>query len=277
VRHSLNLESGLNDGLALPAVLAFTAALSADDDFVWWEFVFQDVTLGLIFGVVLAWIASVLMPRGRKLTDSIPAHAQSLYALGAAFAIYGIAVGLPPEGNGFIAVFTGAITLGILRPDLRSSFENRADDIVEIVKLGIFVVFGALLTLDGLFGDGWAAVALVAVTLLVARPVAVAIALAGTGVGRAALAFMAWFGPKGVATMTFSLLVLASGVPDGERIFNLAALVVLCSIILHGLTDTPGSEWMARHARPEDQDDESRYASGSAKGSTARPSTSVTP
>ena len=76
------------------------------------------------------------MPRGRKLTDKIPAHAQSLYALGVAFAIYGIAVGLPPEGNGFIAVFTGAITLGILRPDLRTSFEDRADDIVEIVKLG---------------------------------------------------------------------------------------------------------------------------------------------
>jgi sodium/hydrogen antiporter len=251
VRHSLNLESGLNDGLALPAVLAFTAALGADDDFVWWEFVFQDVTLGLIFGVVLAWIASVLMPRGRKLTDSIPAHAQSLYALGAAFAIYGIAVGLPPEGNGFIAVFTGAITLGILRPDLRSSFENRADDIVEIVKLGIFVVFGALLTLDGLFTDGWAAVALVAFTLLLARTVAIWIALAGTGLDAATKGFMAWFGPKGVATMTFSLFVLGEGIPDGERIFNLAALCVFASVLLHGLTDTPGSEWLIRReARP---------------------------
>jgi sodium/hydrogen antiporter len=251
VRHSLNLESGLNDGLALPAVLAFTAALGADDDFVWWEFVFQDVTLGLIFGVVLAWIASVLMPRGRKLTDSIPAHAQSLYALGAAFAIYGIAVGLPPEGNGFIAVFTGAITLGILRPDLRSSFENRADDIVEIVKLGIFVVFGALLTLDGLFTDGWAAVALVAFTLMLARTVAIWIALAGTGLDAATKGFMAWFGPKGVATMTFSLFVLGEGIPDGERIFNLAALCVFASVLLHGLTDTPGSEWLIRReARP---------------------------
>ena len=53
VRHSLNLESGLNDGLALPAVLAFTAALGAEDDFVWWQFVLQDVTLGFAFGVGL--------------------------------------------------------------------------------------------------------------------------------------------------------------------------------------------------------------------------------
>ncbi len=251
VRHSLNLESGLNDGLALPAVLAFTAALADREGFVWWQFVLQDVTLGFGFGIAIAWIAAKLMPRGRKLDDSIPAHAQSLYALGVAFAIYGIAVGLPPEGNGFIAVFVGAITLGILRPDLRVNFANRADDIVEIVKLGIFVVFGSLLTAEGLFGDGWAAVALVAVTLLLARPVAIWISLAGTSVDTATKGFMAWFGPKGVATMTFSLLVLGEGVPDAGRIFNLAALCVFASVLLHGLTDTPGSEWLARReARP---------------------------
>ena len=214
VRHSLNLESGLNDGLALPAVLAFTAALaSGQDDFVWWRFVLQDVTLGLAFGVILGFAASKLMPRGRRFDAESPAHAQSLYALGVAFAIYGITVGLPPAGNGFIAVFVGAITLGIRRPDLRVSFEARADDIVEIVKLGIFVVFGALLTFAGLFADGWAAVALVAFTLLVARPVAVWIALAGTGTDTATKGFMAWFGPKGVATMTFSLFVLGAGDP----------------------------------------------------------------
>ena len=251
VRHSLNLESGLNDGLALPAVLAFTAALGAEDDFVWWQFVLQDVTLGFAYGVALAWGASKLMPRGRKLTDVIPAQAQALFGLGVAFAIYGLAVALPLEGNAFIAVFTGAITLGILRPDLRSSFEDRAEEFVELVKLGIFVVFGALLTLDGLFTDGWAAVAVVAFTLLVARTVAVWIALAGTGVDTATKGFMAWFGPKGVATMTFSLFVLGEGIPDGERIFNLAALCVFTSVLVHGLSDTPGSEWLIRReARP---------------------------
>ena len=117
----------------MPAVLALTAGWRATTTCVV-AVRAQDVTLGLVFGVVLAWIAAKLMPRGRKLTDSIPAHAQSLYALGVAFTIYGITAGLPPEGNGFIAVFTGAITLGIMRPDLRVSFENRADDIVEIVK-----------------------------------------------------------------------------------------------------------------------------------------------
>jgi NhaP-type Na+/H+ or K+/H+ antiporter len=250
VRHSLNLESGMNDGLALPAVLAFSAALAAgEDDFVWYEFVLQDVTLGFAYGIGIGFLAGWLMPRG---ADDIPAHHKSLYMLGVAFATYGVAVVEPLHGNGFIAVFVCAITLGIRRPDLGRHFEERADDIVEIVKLGIFVVFGALLTFGGLFGDGWAAVAIAAFTLLLARTIAIWIALVGTGLDAATKGFMAWFGPKGVATMTFSILVLGQPIAEGERIFNLAALVVFCSIILHGLTDTPGSEWLAnRRGEPE--------------------------
>jgi sodium/hydrogen antiporter len=246
IRHSLNLESGLNDGLALPAVLALIAALSADSDFVWWKFVLQDVTLGVGYGLVVGYVASRLLPRGGALEASIPGHQRALYALGVAFLTYGVAT-LPPHGNGVIAVFVCAMVLGIRRPDIRR-YLARSDDILEIVKLGVFVVFGSLLTLDGLFADGWAAVGVVVVTLLVARTVAVWIALAGTGIDRAEKGFMAWFGPKGVATMTFSLLVLSAGIPQGERIFNLAALAVLCSIVVHGVSDTPGAEWLARRA-----------------------------
>ncbi len=140
--------------------------------------------------------------------------------------------------------------LGIRRPDLRENFEARADDIVEIAKLGIFVVFGSLLTLGGLFEDGWAAVAIVAVTLLVARLAAIWVALAGTGTPPAMKAFMAGFGPKGVATMTFSLLVLSQHLEQGARLFQLAALCVVGSILAHGLTDTPGVGWIARCTAP---------------------------
>jgi len=187
IRHSLNLESGMNDGLALAPVLALIAALQA------------------------------------------------------------------PHGDFLIAVFVCAIVLGIRRPDIAAVFEERAQDVVEIVKLGIFIVFGSLLTVHGLFDDGFAAVAIVLVTLLVARPVAVWLALAGTGVDRYTKAFMAWFGPKGVATMTFALLVLAEGFQASGRLFNLAALVVFVSTIAHGLSDKPGVDWIARRSaeRPE--------------------------
>jgi sodium/hydrogen antiporter len=254
IRHSLNLESGLNDGLALPAVLAFAAVVGDRSGFVWWRFVLEDVGLGFAFGVVVGFLASRLLPRSRALDEEVGPHVKSLYALGVAFAAYGVAV-VSPAGNGLISAFVCAITLGILRNDIRTAFQHRADDIVELVKLAVFVVFGSLLTLHGLFGDGWAAVALVAFTLLVARPVAIALALLGTDTDAPARAFMAWFGPKGVATMTFSLLVLGQVLPHGAEIFNLAALVVFVSIIVHGLTDTPGAEWIARVSERRQQRD----------------------
>jgi NhaP-type Na+/H+ or K+/H+ antiporter len=251
IRHSLNLESGLNDGLALPLVLALTAALSADSDFVWWKFVLQDLTLGVAYGLLIGYLASRVLPRGRDLERSIAPHQRALYALGVAFLTYGLTT-LPPHGNGVIAVFVCAIVLGIRRPEIRRYFEV-SSDIIEIVKLGVFVVFGSLLTFDALFGDGWAAVGIVLVTLVVARTAAVWIALAGTGVDRAEKGFMAWFGPKGVATMTFSLLVLNERIPAGDRIFNLAALAVLCSVVVHGLSDTPGAEWIARRTEQRER------------------------
>ena len=127
--------------------------------------------------------------------------------------------------------------------------EQRAEEIVEVIKLAVFVVFGSLLSFEALFGDGWAAVGIVAFTLLVARPVAIFVALVRTRTDLLTRGFFAWFGPKGVATMAFSLLVLGNqGIESGERIFNIAALVVFCSIIAHGLSDTPASNWLGRRA-----------------------------
>jgi NhaP-type Na+/H+ or K+/H+ antiporter len=248
VRHSLNLESGLNDGLALPAVLALGAALATGQGhFVWWRFVVQNLAVGFGMGLVIGFAAAWLMPRGAGVAQEIPAHQKSLYALGAAFAAYGAAV-LIPHGNGLISVYVTAIVLGVRRPDIRRYFERQAADLVEIVKLGIFVVFGSLLTLHGLLQSGWAAIGVVVITLLVARPVAVFAALAGTATDTATRAFMSWFGPKGVATMTFSLLILSQRISAGSTIFNLAALTVFCSILAHGLSDTAGANWIAAHS-----------------------------
>src|SRR6476619_3481275 len=130
IRHSLNLESGLNDGLALPAVLAFAYALDpAKSDFVWWQFVLQDVTLGFLTGIVVGLVAARFRPAE-----------PSIYGVGLAFGTYALAHAI--NGNGLIAVFVCAIALGMKRPEIREAFEREAQDIIEIVQLGIFVVFG---------------------------------------------------------------------------------------------------------------------------------------
>jgi NhaP-type Na+/H+ and K+/H+ antiporter len=217
-------------------VLAFAYALDPTrSNFVWWHFVLRDVTLGFLVGIAVGWVCAKPKP-----TEP------SLYGIGVAFATYALAHAL--QGNGLIAVYVCAITLGIRRPQIREAFEHDADDIIEIVKLGIFVVFGSLLTIHGLFTDGVAAVAIAVFTLVVARPVAVLVALVGTRTDLPTRLFMGWFGPKGVATMTFSLLVLSGGIASGTRIFNIAALTVFVSILAHGLTDTPGANAIARHA-----------------------------
>ena len=107
----------------------------------------------MIVGYAAAWV----VPE----TD----HQKALFGLGVAFAAYGLAHA-PPHGNGLIATFVAAITLGIRAPEMRVAFEHRAEDIVEIVKLVTFVVFGALFSAHELFNDGWAAVAIVVTTLL---------------------------------------------------------------------------------------------------------------
>ncbi|HEY1689847.1 MAG TPA: sodium:proton antiporter [Solirubrobacteraceae bacterium] len=291
IRHSLNLESGLNDGLALPAVLAFAAALNASTTgFVWWRFVLEDLGLGLLFGLACGYVACLLlpMPEGEEsrpgahstwlhrllhgealFTHEIPNHQKSLYALGVAFATYGVTV-LSPEGNGFIAVFVAAIVLGVRRKDLVTQFEHGAAAIVEIVKLGIFLLFGSLLTLHALGREGWVALGFVAICFFIARPLAVWLSLLGTKTDTETRLFMGWFGPKGVATMTFSLLIVDQPIAAGQRLYDIAALVVLCSIVIHGASDTPGANWIARRAERK-AERESEAARRSAKARPAPP------
>jgi NhaP-type Na+/H+ or K+/H+ antiporter len=176
-------------------VLALAAALDPTaTHFVWWRFVLQDVGIGLLTGLVVGALGSRLLPRAR-LKFEISPEQKSLYALGVAFGSYGIAVA-EPHGNGFIAVFVCAITLGTMRPDIRECFENRSGELIEVVKLGIFVVFGSLLTFSRLFSGGWSAIVVVAATLLLIRPAAIFRSLIGVRLGWRAKAFMAGSAPK---------------------------------------------------------------------------------
>jgi sodium/hydrogen antiporter len=115
-----------------------------------------------------------------------------------------------------------------------------------IFQVLTFFVFGAIIVATGFDGSTVALLVFIPFALLVARPVAVLLALAGTRLPPPQKAFIAWFGPKGVASMLFALLVLDEAVANGSLVFDVAAFVILASILAHGLTDTVGAGWIER-------------------------------
>jgi NhaP-type Na+/H+ or K+/H+ antiporter len=108
----------------------------------------------------------------------------------------------------------------------------------------VFFIFGALIVSTGWDHGIPALVAFIVFALVVARPVAVLVSLAGTSLAAPIRLFIAWFGPKGVASMLFALLVLRSEAPHGDFVFEIASFAILASIVAHGLTDTVGTKWI---------------------------------
>ena len=149
-------------------------------------------------------------------------------------------------GNGLIAAFICGIAMSATEHKVPDGFVEFADNTSTILQVITFFVFGALIVGTGFDGNVAALVAFIAFALLVARPVAVMLSFVRTKLPRPQRLFVAWFGPKGVASMLFALFVLKSQVENGELIFDIAAITVIASIVAHGLTDTVGSRWIKR-------------------------------
>jgi NhaP-type Na+/H+ and K+/H+ antiporter len=148
-------------------------------------------------------------------------------------------------GNGFIAAFVCGIAMGATERDVPQGFVEFAENAGTILQVVTFFVFGALIVATGFDHSIPPLVLYIAFALLIARPVAVQLSFIRTRLPRPQKAFMAWFGPKGVASMLFALFVLKSRVGEGELIFDIAAITIICSIAAHGLTDTVGARWLA--------------------------------
>jgi sodium/hydrogen antiporter len=152
-------------------------------------------------------------------------------------------------GNGLIVAFVTGIALGISRHEAPQGFVDLSESVSAVFQVLTFFVFGALIVATGYDGSVWALAAFIPFVLLVARPAALLVSLARTGLPRAHKLFMAWFGPKGVASMLFALFVLKSEAPDRSLVFDAASFVILASIAAHGLTDTVGARWIERRMR----------------------------
>jgi NhaP-type Na+/H+ or K+/H+ antiporter len=258
IRHTLNLESGLNDGLAFPAVLFFLA-LAVGEGGAAYEAgsLTLKVIVGGLIGVGLAFVGGWLLDRLPG--GGLVRRYEGIYALGLGFAAFGIAD--ETYGNGIIAAFVAGIALAVARHEIPTAFGHFNEALSAVFQVITFVVFGALIVATGWSGNTIALVAFILLALLVARPLAVLVSYIGVGMPMSFRIFIAWFGPKGVASMLFALLVLNSTDLHRSLVFDIASFTVLASIMTHGLTDTLGADWIERRLsgqRPvmEEENDE---------------------
>ncbi len=244
IRHTLNLESGLNDGLALPFVLFFLAlATGADSPGIEAAKLAGEALAGAVIGVGLAlgggWLLSRLPGGG------IDHKYEGVYALGLAIAAFGLAeqTGL---ANGLIAVFVGGIALAVARHEIPDDFLEFNESLSALFQVVTFTVFGALVVATGWSGSTPKLAVFILFAIFVARPVAVLLSFSRVREPLAHKLFIAWFGPKGVASMLFALFVLSSSDENRTLVFDVASFTVLASILAHGLTDTVGANWLVR-------------------------------
>ncbi len=245
VRHTLNLESGLNDGLALPFVLFFLvfAEPGGDAGHEGLELL-GEAGSGAVLGIAIGALGGRL--HNRLPGGGITPRYEGMYAIGFGLAAYGLAE--VTFGNGLIAAFLAGIVLALAEHDVPDAFVEFAENVSAISQILTFFVFGALIVATGYDGEVWKLLVFVPFALLVARPAAVMLSFLRERLPMAQKLFIAWFGPKGVASMLFALYVLNSEIEGGARtlIFDVAAFTIVASIAAHGLTDTVGPRWVAR-------------------------------
>ena len=241
VRHTLNLESGLNDGLALPFVLFFLVLASPGGDAAGEGLdLLGEAAAGAVFGAAIGYLGGKALPQIPG--GGITARYEGLFALGLGLVAFGLSD--VTFANGLIAAFVCGITLGIAEHEIPEAFVIFSENVSAIFQVLTFFVFGALVVTTGFTGSVLALAAFIAFALLVARPLAIWIAFLRSRLPSVQRLFIAWFGPKGVASMLFALFVLNSQAPDRSLAFDIAAFVILASIAAHGLTDTVGARWI---------------------------------
>lgn len=231
LRHLLNVESGVNDGLALPFVMLFLAIAAGSSDLHLGE-LGTELLLGLVIGVGVPWIA-ITLERTRFFAASTAYQPLNAMAIG----LLVLGLGSVTHGNLFIAAFAAGVTVATFGQQEREAFEHFGELIAELFKLAALLVFGALVTPALFTVVGWQGWVFALLALFVARPVALALSFAGSKLSAREQVAAMWFGPKGFASVVYVLVVLSSGIPAAEQVFYLVALTIVLSILAHSSTD----------------------------------------
>ena len=246
IRRVLSIESGTNDVVVLPILLVLLASAQHRIGTAWgWLWFLAELLLlgplvGFVIGGLGAWLMAAVDARW-----AVRREFQSIYGIGLVLLAYsaGASIGV----DGFLAAFAAGLGVTLLDQRLCDCFLEYGAATAEIAMLLAFAASGALLS-TVLGGPMlWPSFALAAFLLFVARPSAIAlITLRAPGLSSQARAFIAWFGPRGLSSLLFALLVVRTGVPEASSVLAAVGVVVVVSVVLHGASATPVSGLYAR-------------------------------
>jgi len=276
-RQALQLESGLNDVVLLPIVviaIAFTGHYDVNAGSL------AKLNLGLFIlgpgaGIAVGLLGVAALDLIRKRTG-VRRDYESLYSLGVAFSAYAAAEAV--HGSGFLAAFAAGLTIAALDVELCDCFIEYGGVTAEMLLLFTFVIFGSSLIWTGFSGLDWPTVIFAAIAMLIRIPIYLA-SLIGSSVNRRGRLLIAWFGPRGLSSLLLILLPVFAGLPGSERLFQVCALIVLSSVVIHGTSPM----LLARFYKPKEKEDETpspetETAAGPAAVITAAtPVTTITP
>jgi NhaP-type Na+/H+ or K+/H+ antiporter len=261
IRRTLNVESGLNDGLATPLVMFFIAGAVAEAGSVNFSAssALADLAVGLLAGVAIGLGGGLLLRFARRLAWTT---STSIAILVPTLALVSYFVALELDANGFVAAFVGGLMFGSTQRDAGEIGEF-GEELGEMFGLLVWLIVGAV-AVDVLDGVTWGMFALAVLALTVLRMIPVALAVIGSGLDRTTVAFIGWFGPRGLASIVFGIIALdALPAADGQPVVALITLTVVLSVLLHGVTARPlARRYGERTSNRDDGDTEPSIRAG---------------
>ena len=235
VRQSLNVESGLNDGICVPLLLILLATVAGGGSHPLWVLA-EEIGYGLLGGLAAGVLAAavVIIAGGRHLIDDAW---RQIIPLAAAVLAYGIANAL--GGSGFIAAFVAGALFGLLAGGKLAGMMRFTEETGAVLDGVTFLVFGAVLLGPAFEHLSWQIALYAVLSLTIVRMLPVAISLWGTHARAPTVAFMGWFGPRGLASIVFAVIVEDAHLPHADTIVAATSLTVGLSVLLHGLSAAP--------------------------------------
>lgn len=255
LRQAINMESGINDGLVLPGVLIAIAALteghaSSGADF-WLGFTTRQLLLGPLVGAAVGWLGGLLVDQASE-RDWMTPMFQRLVSVSLAMLSYFFA--LTVDGNGFIAAYCAGLLLGTKTPIVRERIQEFGEAEGQQLELFVFLIFGLLMVTESAPFWDFKALLYALLSLTVIRMLPVLLCLWGSCLKLSEMVFIGWFGPRGIASVLYLILmIVALGVPGNERVLSVIVLTVLLSVFLHGLTALPLASRYGHQQRGDDE------------------------